>query len=123
MYRFAPERVLDVVNESRTFISSNVLNGAQRLNDLNDLNKLLVTAVSEVPNVTGHKTAAGAGHDSLLECDFHAQKSTAKDLNGPYATVLCRRINNLRRSDPARNDDRRLSRTLTFFALIAAGRI
>jgi hypothetical protein len=120
MYRFAPERVLDVVNESRTFISSNVLNGAQRLNDLN---KLLVTAVSEVPNVTGHKTAAGAGHDSLLECDFHAQKSTAKDLNGPYATVLSRRINNLRRSDPARNDDRRLSRTLTFFALIAAGRI
>jgi hypothetical protein len=77
MYRFAPERVLDVVNESRTFISSNVLNGAQRLNDLN---KLLVTAVSEVPNVTGHKTAAGAGYDSLLECDFHAQKSTAKDL-------------------------------------------
>ena len=68
----APVPSLEKRGSSNPFTSSNVLNEAQRLNDLNVLNKLPVAPVNEVANVTGHKWRLARGIESLLECDFHS---------------------------------------------------
>jgi transcriptional regulator of aromatic amino acid metabolism len=52
----------------------NVLNGAQRLNDLNVLNKILMAAMSDMPDVPRTKMAVGARHRFLRD-GFWASKS------------------------------------------------
>jgi hypothetical protein len=75
----------------------NGLNGAQRLNDWNVLNKFFGNTVSDVPNVTRQKVAVAS---FFLEVAFRLEKSTAKLLNDAfYATFYCQ-IKMLSWSDP-----------------------
>ena len=61
---------LEKPGSSHPSISSNGLNEAQRLNDLNVLNKRAVATMSEMPDVTGEKMAAGTGHRFSLRVSF-----------------------------------------------------
>ena len=64
----------------------NDLNGAQRLNDLNILNKVSAIAVRDVPDMTRPKIAVGARHRSFLDVAFRPQNWSSKRLND---ALLC----------------------------------
>jgi len=77
--------------------------------------RLVVTAVSDVPEVSEQKMAIARGIACLLERAFQLQKWAAKRLGDTHSAILCHQINTLRRSDPAR-DRRRYYFLVAFFA-------
>ena len=61
----------------------------------------LMTAMSDVPDVTREKMTVCARHRFSLEVAFRLQKVAAKLLNDAFYAILCCQIKKLPWSDPA----------------------